>query len=482
MRSRWAAIGAAVAICVGAGGVLTTSASVGSGVRTVYVPMTPCRLMDTRPPADNVGPRATPIGAGEAYSALVRGTNGQCTIPSDAVAVELSVIAVNATASSYLTVFPSDVTKPNASNLNWVANQPPISGSVKATLSADGHVSFFNLTGTVNLVVDVAGYYADHNFDDRYYTKAQTDSLVAGAGGSVSTPCSRSATPTQLAEVRWDLGITSCPAGVDSRWVAFDGTNVWVTNSHDGTVSKINAITGSTTTVSVGLYPFGVAFDGSSIWVANRDSKTLSKINPSTNAVTTVALGSDADPYAVLFDGTNIWTNHNTYGMYKINPSTNVVSDAVLSPGINGTGFTMAFDGTNVWVPNQIGNTISRINVATGVLDQYTVGTNPYGVAFDGTNIWVTNGTSNNVMRINPANGAVVATLTGFNTPRGVTFDGTNVWVTDYGSNSLVRINPTTATVSATIAIGTTPRGMVYDGANLWVVLGDPGKVVRYTP
>ncbi|TPW13995.1 MAG: hypothetical protein FD127_1697, partial [Acidimicrobiaceae bacterium] len=146
-RSRWAAIGAAVAVSMGAGGVLTTSASVDFGVRTVLVPITPCRLIDTRRPTDNVGPRATPLGAGEIYEAAVRGANGRCTIPSDAVAVELSIVAVNATAASFLTAFPSDVLRPNASNLNWVANQAPTSGSVKAALSANGHVSFFNLAG-----------------------------------------------------------------------------------------------------------------------------------------------------------------------------------------------------------------------------------------------------------------------------------------------------------------------------------------------
>jgi YVTN family beta-propeller protein len=495
VRSRWAAFGAAVAVSIGAGGVLTTSASVDFGVRTVYVPITPCRLMDTRPPTDNVGPRSTPIGAGEIYEAAARGANGQCSIPSDAVAVEMSVVALDATAASFLTVFPSDVLRPNASNLNWVANQPPTSGSVKATLSAAGMVSFFNLAGSVDLVVDIEGYYADHNFDDRYYTKAQVDTFVGAGGfgppgatgprgpvGPSAGPC-RTMTAAQIALLRWDQATTACATDDEPRWVAFDGTNLWVTNSTSNTVSRINALTGATTDIAVGLYPFGVVFDGSHVWVANRDSNSLSKVDPITAAVTNVPLGAGAQPYGVVFDGTSIWTNNSSFEMLKVNATTNVVTSG---GGISGTGFSLAFDGTNVWVPDQVGNTVKRVNVGTGVVTSVTVGDNPYGVVFDGTNIWVTNGavsgpTVDTVTKINPLTATVTATLAGFHQPRGAAFDGTWVWVSNYGGSTLTRITPATNAMQE-VVVGSTPRAMSFDGVNLWVVLGNDDRLARITP
>jgi hypothetical protein len=63
-------------------------------------------------------------------------------------------------------------------------------------LSADGSINLFNLAGSVSVLADVVGYYADHNHDDRYYTKAQIDALpsnsiiaagVVNSNGSVST-------------------------------------------------------------------------------------------------------------------------------------------------------------------------------------------------------------------------------------------------------------------------------------------------------
>jgi hypothetical protein len=107
-RIRWAAIGAAVAVTVGAGGLMTASASISSGERAVYVPITPCRVMDTRPGTDTVGTRTAPLAAGDVHTISVTGHNGNCTLPLDAVGVVMNVAAVDPTQSSFLTVYPAD--------------------------------------------------------------------------------------------------------------------------------------------------------------------------------------------------------------------------------------------------------------------------------------------------------------------------------------------------------------------------------------
>ena len=83
--------------------------------------------------------------------------------------------------------------------------------------------------------------------------------------------------------MRWDLcnvGVTvTVNVGSNPRGVAFDGTNIWVTNSSSGTVSTLNPVWNTVTaTVTVGTYPWGVAFDGTNIWVTNSVSNTVSKI------------------------------------------------------------------------------------------------------------------------------------------------------------------------------------------------------------
>jgi len=126
-----------------------------------YVPISNCRLFDYRSGPDNVGPKSTPLGAGESnvYTQTVHGANGDCIIPVDATAVALNVTIANPTAQSNLRVFPADVATPDASNLNWLAGQSPTPNKVDVKLSPDGKIKLFNQNGTVDVIGDVVGYY-----------------------------------------------------------------------------------------------------------------------------------------------------------------------------------------------------------------------------------------------------------------------------------------------------------------------------------
>jgi hypothetical protein len=183
-RTRWSAIGAAIAVAL-AGGVALPSArasnTTGGGAGVVFVPIVPCRLFDTRAAAPPIGPRTVPLGAGDTYTQSVTGTNGNCTIPAGATAVAMNVTTDNASAASFLTIWPEDATQPLASNLNWVPGAAPTPNKVDVKLSAAGKIKLFNKSGTVDVLADVVGYYADHDHDDRYYTKAETDARIDAA-------------------------------------------------------------------------------------------------------------------------------------------------------------------------------------------------------------------------------------------------------------------------------------------------------------
>lgn len=191
-RTRWTATAAAVAMTVVAGvGLPSANAIVSSGDRDVFIPITPCRLVDTRA-ATQVGTRGNPLGTGETYTLAVTGTNGNCTIPADANAVAMNVTVVNGTSGSFLTSWPADATQPLASNLNWVAGAPPTPNKVDVKLSVAGKVSVFNNSGTVDVVADIVGFYVDHDHDDRYYTKPEVDTAV-GAVAAVANAAANSA-------------------------------------------------------------------------------------------------------------------------------------------------------------------------------------------------------------------------------------------------------------------------------------------------
>jgi len=172
-----------VALIVTAGVALPAAQATntgGGGAGQLFVPIVPCRLLDTRG-ADHIGPRSSPLGNADTYNQAVSGTNGQCTIPAEAKAVAMNVTAVNGTADSFLTLWPADATQPLASNLNWRAGDGATPNKVDVKLGADGRINFYNNAGTVDVIADIVGYYADHNHDDRYYTKAEVDATVASA-------------------------------------------------------------------------------------------------------------------------------------------------------------------------------------------------------------------------------------------------------------------------------------------------------------
>jgi hypothetical protein len=143
------------------------SSAGGSG--TLYSPVgVPVRICDTRPGnysgltggaaqcngLDNAG---MPRGPNSSLTVQVTGLAG---IPGGAKAVVLNLTAIDPTEQTYLSVFPG-LPQPLVSDLN----PPPGTGSrranlVVATLSAAGTVTIYNYVGTLNLVVDVSGWYS----------------------------------------------------------------------------------------------------------------------------------------------------------------------------------------------------------------------------------------------------------------------------------------------------------------------------------
>jgi hypothetical protein len=173
-RSRWAAVGAAVAITLGAGGIGLVQATTSSGERAIYKPINPCRLADTRTAPFTVGPRSAPLGPEESYTLAGWGAVGECNLPNNTTALALNVTALDQTAATFLTLYPTGSALPNASHLNPTPGEPPTPNAVNVDLNAAGQFNIFNKFGNVNVIVDVVGLYDDHTHDDRYYQKSET--------------------------------------------------------------------------------------------------------------------------------------------------------------------------------------------------------------------------------------------------------------------------------------------------------------------
>ncbi len=180
-RSRWAAMGAAVAVTLGGGTVLHyVAAAPGDVVTSSFVPVSPTRILDTRPAPFNVGGFVGPLGGSvKTHTFQVTGVAG---VPSNATAVVMNVTVDKTTAPSYLTVFPAGSTPPTASNLNFVANTT-IPNLVTVKIGVGGQVSVYNNSGNVQVIADVAGYYVPGN--DKFIS---LDIFSTEAGNAVFIP------------------------------------------------------------------------------------------------------------------------------------------------------------------------------------------------------------------------------------------------------------------------------------------------------
>ncbi len=138
-----------------------TPSSVAAGTSSTYVPVTPQRVLDTRPAPNNVGAPVGKIGAAGTVDLRVHGiSTAEGAVPTAATAVVLNVTAAGVTANTDVRVYPTptDAAVPRSSNLNAAPGQV-VPNLVTATIGSNGSVRLRNSGGTVDLIADIAGYY-----------------------------------------------------------------------------------------------------------------------------------------------------------------------------------------------------------------------------------------------------------------------------------------------------------------------------------
>lgn len=153
-------IGAAVAVAsLLAGGLIGSQFASGAGdsVASSFRTVTPCRLIDTRPASkinrfDAWGPETGRVVDGH-------GSQGECDIPTRALALSVNVTVVGPTQNSFLVLWPEDETRPLAANLNFPGGSTPRNNKADVALSNTGQFRMFNKAGRTDIVVDVLGYY-----------------------------------------------------------------------------------------------------------------------------------------------------------------------------------------------------------------------------------------------------------------------------------------------------------------------------------
>jgi hypothetical protein len=108
-------------------------------------------------PVEPVTAIATPMGQMDTVAVPIVGVGAVPLGGVSAAAVNISVR--NPSADSYLTVWPSAMRKPTASNLNPKAGQN-CSNLAFVKVGADGNLWLYNHNGTADVVVDILGWFS----------------------------------------------------------------------------------------------------------------------------------------------------------------------------------------------------------------------------------------------------------------------------------------------------------------------------------
>ena len=126
----------------------------GPGAPSSFVPVPPCRAVDTRGPQGSLGGPALVAGTNRSFP-----LGGACGVPGGATAVALNVTAADASAAGSLTVYPGTGTPPATNTLSFPAGVNRAATTLVGL--AGGILSVHNgqTTGTVNLVMDVTGFF-----------------------------------------------------------------------------------------------------------------------------------------------------------------------------------------------------------------------------------------------------------------------------------------------------------------------------------
>lgn len=167
---------------------VSSTSSTGSGL---FNPLSPTRVLGSLASGQS-------IGANTATAVTVAGAAAADGVPASATAVVVNVTAAMATAPSYITVYPAGVARPLASNLNFGAQVPnqAIANRVTVKVGTNGQIDVYNYTGTVNVDVDVNGYYSGSGGTGSVFVPVQPVRLTDTRVGMNGTPLAPSSTET----------------------------------------------------------------------------------------------------------------------------------------------------------------------------------------------------------------------------------------------------------------------------------------------
>ena len=225
-----------------------------------FVPVTPCRVADTRNPNGTFGGPYVPANGIRTLPI----PNSACNIPLySAFAYSLNVTVVPHHGLSYLTAWPTGVSQPPVSLLNSDGRVKAVAAIVPA--GTDGSVNFY-ATDDTELIVDINGYFEPYTISDYWFYPVtpcriadtrNANSTFGGPGFTATEtrafPVLSSACNTPSAAKAYSLNFTAVP---ENQGIGYLST--WPTGQSQPVVSTLNDPT-VTVVANAAIVPVGAS-------------------------------------------------------------------------------------------------------------------------------------------------------------------------------------------------------------------------------
>jgi DNA-binding beta-propeller fold protein YncE len=261
--------------------------------------------------------------------------------------------------------------------------------------------------------------------------------------------------------------------------------SVWVTSARDGTLSRIDSVTGALVGKPLRLERgvSGVAVGARSVWVASPRTGEVLRIDGDAGSVEDrIEVGGR--PGALTFGGERVWVvDEKGGGVSAINAQGGGVFKRGIAP--HAAPLRLAAGAGAVWVSSASRGTVVRIDRATAIASTpVRVGRGPAGITVGGGFVWVANSRSDTVTRVDPSLRAILGAPIPVGVhPGGIDAGTETVWVANAGDNTVTRIDVENGeTLGDPISVGPQPGAVAVGAEAVWIANNGDGTVVRIEP
>ena len=230
-----------------------------------FLPVTPCRLVDTRVSSFPSGFGPPSMMAGQTRTFTVP-SNAACGIPSTAAAYSLNVTVVTKGYLGILIIWPSGQPMPNASTLNsYSTTSTAVANAAIVPAGTNGAINVY-ATDATDLIIDINGYFLPASNGLEFFpvtpcrfvdTRVSsfpsgfgTPALTAGSTRTFTIPSDAACTIPSIAQA-YSLNVTAVP----QKTLGF--LSIWPTGQPLPNVSTLNVYTVGTVVANAAIVPAG---------------------------------------------------------------------------------------------------------------------------------------------------------------------------------------------------------------------------------